>query len=484
MSITAARVNANRLTSTRTYRVGTNEFLAPAGQDGFLPFKYMTNITYWGDMLNGVNRWVSATYPQTNPYNGALDGRITRDGNDAGGSIVPVTILHHNDSHGNLVKGSYVGYTQLAAKIKQERAHNPNRTLLLNAGDSFQGDAMMYYFKSAALGYAADGTPLSPSLQINPLMAAFNSMNYDAMTLGNHEFNFGKDIFTSSLAHANFPVLQANISDDGQYGLAQVPILPYLEKTVGPEGIKVAILGIGNHRVPNYELPSNIRGLTFPDPIARAQELSDALRPNNDVLLALTHIGFTENPDSVEVDTRVDTAMAASVTGLDLIIGGHSHTNPASGFGAYKFLPTLLGGPNNTPVLINHAYRYNNTLGEVVLGMRSDGSGGWDVVSRAGRTISISISDPEDPTVLAIAQPYVPLLAAYNNTVVGQTTVPIDALQAFTQETNGANLQADSSVYELARNHIVVDFHLAGAMSNRRIADSASPAAPVTLRVR
>ena len=465
----------------RTYRVATNEFLAPAGQDGFLPFKYMTNITYWGDMLNGVNRWVSATYTQTNPYNGALDGRITRDGNDAGGSIVPVTILHHNDSHGNLVKGSYVGYTQLAAKIKQERAHNPNRTLLLNAGDSFQGDAMMYYFKSAALGYAADGTALAPSLQINPLMAAFNSMNYDAMTLGNHEFNFGKDIFTSSLAHANFPVLQANISDDGQYGLVQVPILPYLEKTIGPEGIKVAILGIGNHRVPNYELPSNIRGLTFTDPIAKVQELSSTLRPTNDVVLALTHVGFTENPGSVEVDTNVDTTMAASVTGLDVIIGGHSHTDPSRGSGAYKFLPTLVAGPDNTPVLINHAYRYNNTLGEVVLGMRPDGSGGYEVASRTGRYITIPLSDPEDPALVALVQPYVTLLNAYNSSVVGQTTVPIDALQAFTQETNGANLQADASVYELERNHLSVDFHLAGAMTNRAIAGTGPY--PVALRV-
>jgi 2',3'-cyclic-nucleotide 2'-phosphodiesterase (5'-nucleotidase family) len=466
---------------TRTYRVGTNEFLAPAGQDGFVQFKYMTNITYWGDMLNGVNRWVSATYTQTNPYNEALDGRITRDGTDTGGSIVPVTILHHNDSHGNLVKGSYVGYTQLAAKIKQERAHNPNRTLLLNAGDSFQGDAMMYYFKSAALGYSADGTPLGPTLQINPLMAAFNSMNYDAMTLGNHEFNFGKGIFASSLAKADFPILQANISDDGQYGLAQVPILPYIEKTVGPEGIKVAILGIGNHRVPNYELPSNIPGLTFADPVAKAQELSDALRSNNDVVLALTHIGFTENPDSVEVDTRVDTAVAANVTGLDAVIGGHSHTDPSKSFGAFKFLPTFVGGPNNTPVLINHAYRYNNTLGEVVLGMRPDGNGGYEVASRAGRYIQVSISDPEDPDLVALAQPYVTLLAAYNNTVVGQTTLPIDALQAFTQETNGANLQADASVYELERNRIPVDFHLAGAMTNRAIAGTGPY--PVALRV-
>ena len=119
----------------------------------------MTNITYWGDMLNAVNAYVAANYgtPETaymGPNgDGTLDGRIIRDGTDAGGSIVPITILHHNDSHGNLAKGyAYVGYTQLATLIKQERLHNPTRTLLLSGGDNIQGDAMSYYFKSAPLG--------------------------------------------------------------------------------------------------------------------------------------------------------------------------------------------------------------------------------------------------------------------------------------------------------------------------------------------
>ena len=88
-------------------------------------------------------------------------------------------------------------------------------------------------------------------------------------------------------------------------------------------------MGIGNHRVPYYELPSNIPGLTFSDPLAKAQELSTTLRSDNDVVIALSHIGFTENPKSVEVDANVDTKMAATVTGIDAIIGGHSHTNPA-----------------------------------------------------------------------------------------------------------------------------------------------------------
>ena len=90
---------------------------------------------------------------QPTPYNGALDGRITGNGMIRADEIVPLTILHHDDSHGNLHKTTYVGYTQLASLIKQERTHNPARTLLLSSGDNIQGDAMSYYFKTAPTGF-------------------------------------------------------------------------------------------------------------------------------------------------------------------------------------------------------------------------------------------------------------------------------------------------------------------------------------------
>jgi 2',3'-cyclic-nucleotide 2'-phosphodiesterase (5'-nucleotidase family) len=478
----------------KTYKVGTNEFLAPAGGDGYSAFKYMTNISYWGDMLNAVNAFVSANYGTSGTAyagpngDGTLDGRIGLNGDgdtvfDGGSEIVPLTILHHNDSHGNVAKGAYVGYTQLATLIKQEKLHNPSRTLLLSSGDNIQGDAMMYYFKTAPTGFASDGTPLDASLQMNPLIKEFNSMGYDAMTLGNHEFNFGKDVFTSVLGQATFPLLQANISDDGSYGLAAANIQPYVEKTVGAENISVAIIGIGNHRVPNYELPSNIPGLTFTDPIAKAQELSTLLDPTNDVVIALTHIGFTENPASVEIDANVDTNLAMTTNGIDAIIGGHSHTNPQYGFGNYKYLPSIVANTDGEPVIINQAYRYNNTLGEVVLGLRSNG-GGYDVVSQTGRYLTVTMSTIEDAATKAIVDPYVAALNTYNNTTIGQTTAPIDALQAFTQETNGANLQADAAVYELSeKNSIPVDFHLSGAMTNKKIADAATPGSPYTLKI-
>ena len=480
----------------KTYSVGTNEFLAPAGGDGYSAFKYMTNITYWGDMLNAVNAYVAATYgtPATaykGPNgDGSLDGRILRDGTDAGGSIVPLTVLHHNDSHGNLAKGAYVGYTQLATLIKQERLHNPSHTLLLDGGDNIQGDAMMYYFKSAGLGYAADGTPLPVALQINPLVAAFNAMNYDAVDLGNHEFNFGSQIF-KTLKQATFPILGANVTDTGEYGLAEVGVEPYLEKTVGAENIKVAILGITNHRVPNYELPSNIPGLAFSDPIVKAQELSTLLRSANDVVIALTHIGFTEDPKSVEVDKNVDTNMAMTVTGLDAIVGSHSHTNPATGFGDYKFLPTIVADPDGKPVVINQAYRYNNTLGELSIGLRAKAGGGYEVVSQTGRYLSVATGTAEDAAIKAIVDPYLAVLATYNNTVIGNTTEPIDTTNAYIAETNAANLQADASVYELeVKNSIpAVDFHLSGAMTrpsstaNWIMFPTATPALPASMKI-
>jgi 2',3'-cyclic-nucleotide 2'-phosphodiesterase (5'-nucleotidase family) len=478
----------------KTYKVGTNEFLAPAGGDGYSGFKYMTGITYWGDMLNAVDAYVTASYGTAETaYNGpkgdgTLDGRIIRDGTDTpnSGTIIPITILHHNDSHGNLEKGAYVGYTQLATLIKQELAHN-TRNMLLNGGDAIQGDAMMYYFRTAGLGYASDGTPLPAALQINPMVAAMNALPYDAFDLGNHEFNFGKDVFVATFKKANMPILGANVSDSGAYGLAQIPVKPYIEKsfqgaTADPSDlIDVGVLGITNHRVPNYELPSNIPGLTFSNPIDTANLLVPTLKAKDDAVVALTHIGFTTNPSSVEVDNNVDTVMAAQVAGIDAIIGAHSHTNPASPEAPYKYLPTIIGGPNNTPVMVNQAYRYNNTLGEVVLGMRPKVGGGYEVAARAGRYLTVQMSTVEDPTVKAIIDPYDALLTTYKNTPLGVTTTPIDALSAFTQETNGANLQADASVFELAQHGINVDFHISGAMTNKKIASTATPSSPVSL---
>jgi 2',3'-cyclic-nucleotide 2'-phosphodiesterase (5'-nucleotidase family) len=277
------------------------------------------------------------------------------------------------------------------------------------------------------------------------------------------------------------------VSDDGRYGLAAVNggagVKPYVVKTVGDEGIRVAVVGLSNHRVPSYELPSNITGLTFSNPIEAARAQVGGVRAASDVVVALTHIGFTTNPKSVEVDANVDTNLAAQVDGIDAIVGAHSHTNPANPEAPYRYLPALVPSPAGTPTLVHHAYRFNNTLGEVVLGLRRKAGGGFEVVTRAGQYLTVAMTTPEDPAVKAIVDPYATALKSYNDRVVGQTTVPIDTLKAFTEETNGANLQAEAARFELAKHGISVDLHLSGAMTNKLVAGAATAASPTTLRV-
>jgi hypothetical protein len=169
------------------------------------------------------------------------------------------------------------------------------------------------------------------------------------------------------------------------------------------------------------------------------------------------------------------------------IIGGHSHTDPSKKTqysGIYEALPTMLANTDGDPVLVTQAYRYNTYLGEVVIGLKPDGTGGYDVVTKAGRYLGVVLaSTVEDAATKAIVDPYNALLAAYNAKKIGQTLAPIDALAAYTQETNGANMQADASVYELGTHGITVDFHLSGAMTNAKIANTATPTLPYTLTI-
>ncbi len=139
-------------------------------------------------------------------------------------------------------------------------------------------------------------------------------------------------------------------------------------------------------------------------------------------------------------------------------------------------------GPDKGAVLVNQAYRYNTFLGEVVMGFLPQ-PGGFKLISTAGRSVAIAIDTTEDAVVKSIVDPYQTIINAYNNTEIGKTITPIDALKAFTEETNGGNLQADSAVAELRGNSVEVDFHLSGAMTNSKIAATATPDSPYTLKV-
>ncbi|HKZ30235.1 MAG TPA: 5'-nucleotidase C-terminal domain-containing protein [Acidimicrobiia bacterium] len=430
-------IDGEPLVRDQVYRVVTNDFLA-GGQDGFVTFAQGTDRwnTYY-DMQQGLVEYLEML--------GTVDavdvpmGRIIR-------LDEVVTLLHTNDTHGRWAADSFGGgFVYLASLIAEERAHNPN-AVLLDAGDTFQGNSFAYFFKDRA---------------DNPIAGGMNLLGYDAMTLGNHEFNFGPATFATMLGQVEFPILgTVNLDDDGDYGFINDNVDDYVVLDV--DGVEVAIFGLTNPRVYRYELPTNIPGLTFyptdqddleavdlPALVA-AIELAD----NPDVLVGLTHIGYSPYGDEIDSDLRI----AQQVSGIDVLIGGHSHTrlNPSE----------MVADPMNNPdgTLIAQAQRYASWLGQVNVGFI-----GSEVVLREGYLIPTSEATP-DPALSAYLAPFLAEIDAYNATVIGETMVPIDALQAFTQETNGANLQADAAVFELTGNSISVDLHLSGAMTNAAVA--------------
>jgi len=439
-------INGEPLVRDQVYRIVTNDFLA-GGQDG------------WTTFAEGTNRW-NTYYDMQQAFVEYIEMLGVIDAEDIPMDRIVqldnvVTMLHTNDTHGTWPETYYYGtpegYAFLASLIKAERAKNPN-VLLLDAGDTFQGNAFAQYFRNA---------------DPNPIAGGMNLLGYDAFTIGNHEFNFGPATFASMLGQLNAPILGTiNLDDDGSYGFINDHVQDYINLDV--DGLKVTIFGLTNPRVYRYELPTNIPGLTFYSGLdtgfaAVPQILADE---TPDLLVGLTHMGYSPYGDEIDSDLL----LAEGVAGIDVIIGGHSHT----------FLdPAVMVKSDINPdgTLIAQTGRYAMYLGKVNVGF-IDG----EVVLREGYLIPAG-ELPVDPEMMAYLQPFEEALDAYTSTVIGQTTAPIDALQAYTQETSGANLQADSAVYELSNNGIPVDFHLSGAMSNRLVADGATPASPVTLTV-
>jgi 2',3'-cyclic-nucleotide 2'-phosphodiesterase (5'-nucleotidase family) len=269
------------------------------------------------------------------------------------------------------------------------------------------------------------------------------------------------------LSQLDTPILGTiNLDDDGSYGFINDNVDDYINLDV--DGLKVTVFGLTNPRVYRYELPTNIPGLTFYSGLEKGFEAVPQILAAEapDLLVSLTHMGHS--PYAGEIDS--DVLLAEGVAGIDVIIGGHSHTflDPA-------VMVTSDINPEGT--LVAQTGRYAINLGKVNVGF-IDG----EVVLREGYLLPAA-EVPVDGEMEAYLQPFVDELDAYTGTEIGQTTAPIDALEAYTEETTGANVQVDAAVFELTNNGIPVDFHLSGAMSNRAVAEGATPADPVTLTV-
>ena len=217
-----------------------------------------------------------------------------------------IQILHTNDIHGRMEperistsNGSFErgGIANLAGFIAQQRARASERTLVLDAGDTWQGAFISNANKGAAM------------------VQAMNLMGYDAQTLGNHDFDWGQDVLRARASEAHFAFLAANLVDAATGNV--VPFAkPYLIKDLGVA--KVGIIGIANPGTPAINKPANVKGLRFLAAAETVRRYLPEVRKLAGVIVVVTHMSQT----GVDEDRQ----LARDVTGIDVIVSAHSHT--------------------------------------------------------------------------------------------------------------------------------------------------------------
>ncbi|MFC0270544.1 bifunctional metallophosphatase/5'-nucleotidase [Metabacillus herbersteinensis] len=237
-------------------------------------------------------------------------------------SNVKITILQTSDVHGNIFSHQYstnegkeLGLGKIASIIEQERISN-DHTILIDNGDLIQGTPLTYHYVK------------KQSHQKNPMILLLNELNYDVAVVGNHEFNYGRTILEQAVAESSFPWLSANIIDDKK----KAPFLgkPYIIKVI--DGIKVAILGVTTHYIPNWEDPAHIVGLHFEDALLSTKKWIEKIRNEEqpDVMIVSYHGGFERDMQIGEPTEELTTEnqgyqICHEVEGIDVLLTGHQH---------------------------------------------------------------------------------------------------------------------------------------------------------------
>ncbi len=252
-------------------------------------------------------------------------------------SSAKITILHTNDMHSridpfpndggrNAGKGGMARRAQLIKQIRQQEEH----VLLLDAGDIFQGTPYFNLF----------GGELEFKLM--------SQMGYDASTLGNHDFDNGIKGLMDQLPHAKFPFVIANYDFTGtplHQQFAPYKVFQKGEIRVGVFGLGIELVGLVNEK---------LYGATrYMDPVAVAREMVQQLKDEScNLIICLSHLGYQYRNDKVS-----DMVLAQQVEGLDLIIGGHTHT--------FLDEPTVVHNEHSAPVLVNQVGFGGINLGRI-----------------------------------------------------------------------------------------------------------------------
>jgi 5'-nucleotidase len=338
-----------------------------------------------------------------------------------------LNILHINDLHSRIEpinrfdatcsaeeeskKECFGGVARMKTEIDQRRqALQGQNVLLLDAGDNFQGSLFYTTYKGAAE------------------VEFLNDMKFDAMTVGNHEFDDGEEALAPFLDKVQFPVLGANVVPDAQSKLGD-RIKKSIVLDIG--GQKIGIVGAVANDTPE---------LASPGPHIKITDDAQAINAEVDMLkaqgvnkiIALTHVGYPRDLDQI-----------AKIPGVDVVVGGHSHTllsnTDPKAAGPY---PTMVDNPGGYKVPVVTAAAYGKYLGDIVVTFDDNG-----VVKEAkGDPILLDSSVPQDPAIVARVKEMAKPIEELRQKVIGSTEGPIEGSREVcrAKECSMGNLVADA----------------------------------------
>ncbi|MBT2640586.1 MULTISPECIES: bifunctional UDP-sugar hydrolase/5'-nucleotidase [unclassified Bacillus (in: firmicutes)] len=313
-----------------------------------------------------------------------------------------LVVLQTSDIHGNILPISYgnneeinSGLAKLGSAFKNVLKNN-DCNLLIDNGDVIQGTPLTYHFARNMKGYK------------NPVISVMNYLGYDVAVIGNHEFNYGQDLLKNAISESNFPWLSANIvkkeTKEPAFGK------PYFIKSFS-NGLRIAVIGVTTHFIPNWENPVNIQGLEFLDAFHTLKEWVGHLQENEqyDLLIASYHGGFEKDLETAEPSEKLTGEnqayrMCTEISGIDILLTGHQH----------RQLSTQLND-----VLVVQPGHNGQAFSKVSIKFEKS-NGKWIIMKKSAEIIEIEEDTPLDDKILGLAKVFEELTQQWLDQPLGE----------------------------------------------------------------
>ncbi|MDO0932363.1 5'-nucleotidase C-terminal domain-containing protein [Streptomyces sp. DG2A-72] len=341
------------------------------------------------------------------------------------------TVMGTTDLHGHIfnwdyfknaeytdAKGNAQGLARISTLVNQVREEKGRRnTLLLDAGDTIQGTPLTYYFAKVD-PITAEGGP------VHPMAAAMNAIGYDAVALGNHEFNYGIETLRKFEEQCDFPLLGANALDAKTLRPAFPPYFIKKFRVPGAPPVKVAVLGLTNPGIAIWDKAYVEGKLTFPGLEEQAAKWVPRLRSMGaDVVVVSAHSGSSGTSsygDQLPYIENSSALVAQQVPGIDAILVGHAHTEIA------ELLVTneKTGGTVVLSEPLCFAERLSLFDFELVFE-----KGRWRVES-VKATVRDAKTVADDPRITKLLKDDHDIVVEYVNQVVGTATATLTTVEA------------------------------------------------------